>query len=100
MTNASRLIDEIHRAESCIERYARFYRAQEADCPAEFKMVMFFNGWHSPFVALNELLKVIDKDEMLIKRVKKNGEPVTYKSRYKEMRLFLQKEVNKHGRTE
>lgn len=94
------LVEEIHRAENLIEKYAGCYHLHEADCPAEFKMVMFFNGWHSPFVALNELLKVIDKNEMLIKRARKQGAVVDYKSRYKEMRLFLQKEVNKHGRTE
>ena len=91
------LVEEIHRAEKLIEKYAGCYHLHEADCPVGFKMVMFFNGWHSPFVALNELLKVIDKDEMLIKRARKQGTVINYKSRYKEMCLLVQKEVNKHG---
>lgn len=90
-------VEEIHRAEKLIEKYAGCYHLHEADCPVGFKMVMFFNGWHSPFVALNELLKVIDKDEMLIKRARKQGTVINYKSRYKEMFLLVQKEVNKHG---
>ena len=91
------LVEEIHRAEKLIEQYAGCYHLHEADCPVGFKMVMFFNGWHSPFVALNELLKVIDKDEMLIKRARKNGAVIDYKSKYKEMCLLVQEEVNKHG---
>lgn len=84
------LVDEIRRAEKLIERYARCYHSHESDCPAGFKMVMFFNDWHSPFVALNELLKVIDKDEMLIKRARKEGAVIAYKSRYKEMSRLIQ----------
>ena len=57
-------------------------------------MVMFFNDWHSPFVALNELLKVIDKDEMLIKRARKEGAVIAYKSRYKEMLRLIQEAVD------
>ena len=89
------LVEEIHRAEKLIEKYAGCYHLHEADCPVGFKMVMFFNGWHSPFVALNELLKVIDKDEMLIKRARKNGVVIDYKSRYKEMRRRIQEAANK-----
>ncbi|MBQ2458053.1 MAG: hypothetical protein II275_07855, partial [Bacteroidaceae bacterium] len=70
------------------------YHSHESDCPAGFKMVMFFNDWHSPFVALNELLKVIDKDEMLIKRARKEGAVIAYKSRYKEMLRLIQEAVD------
>lgn len=91
------LVEEIHRAEQLIENYAGCYHLHEADCPVGFKMVMFFNDWHSPFIALNELLKVIDKNEMLIKRARKQGAVIDYKSSYKEMCLLVQKEVNKHG---
>lgn len=84
------LVDEIRRAEKLIERYAGCYHLHESDCPAGFKMVMFFNDWHSPFVALNELLKIIDKDEMLIKRAMKEGAVIAYKSRYKEMLRLIQ----------
>ncbi len=91
------LVEEIHRAEKLIEKYAGCYHLHEADCPTGFKLVMFFNDWHSPFIALNELLKVIDRNEMLIKRARKQGAVINYKSRYKEMHLLLQKEVNKHG---
>ena len=83
--DAESLADEIHRAESCIERYARFYRAQEADCPADFKLLMLLNGWHNPFVALNELLKRIDADVMLLKR-----QGVKVKTDYRKLRFLVQ----------
>lgn len=89
------LVDEIRRAEKLIERYAGCYHLHESDCPAGFKMVMFFNGWHSPFVALNELLKVIDSNESIMKRAKKKGAVIAYKSRYKEMRRRIQEAANK-----
>ena len=80
------LSDEIHRAESCIERYARFYHAQEADCPVDFKLLMLVNGWHNPFIALNELLRRIYDNEMLMKRERKRtGIKPVYKSRYREL---------------
>lgn len=85
------LITEIRNAEGAIERYAKFYHARERDCPDSFKLLMLVNGWHSPFVALNELLKRIDTNEGLMKR-----EKPAYKSRYKELRELLQKEVNSH----
>ena len=89
------LITEIHNAEWAIEHYAKYYHAREYDCPDSFKYLMLVNGWHSPFVALNELLKRIDTNEQLMKREKKRtGEKPTYKSRYKELRELLQKEVN------
>ena len=91
------LITEIHNAEWAIERYAKYYHARERDCPDSFKLLMLVNGWNSPFVALNELLKRIDTNEGLMKREKKRTvEKPAYKSRYKELRELLQKEVNKH----
>lgn len=91
------LITEIRNAEGAIERYAKCYHARERDCPDSFKLLMLVNGWRSPFVALNELLKRIDTNEELMKREKKRtGEKPAYKSRYKELRELLQKEVNSH----
>ena len=91
------LITEIHNAEWAIEHYTKYYHARERDCPDSFKFLMLVNDWHSPFVALNELLKRIDTNEQLMKREKKQtGEKPAYKSRYKELYELLQKEVNKH----
>lgn len=91
------LITEIRNAENAIEKYAKFYHAKESECPDSFKLLMLVNGWSSPFVALNELLKRIDTNEGLMKREKKRtGEKPAYKSRYKELRELLQKEVNSH----
>jgi hypothetical protein len=91
------LITEIRNAENAIEKYAKFYHAKESECPDSFKFLMMINEWHNPFVALNELLKRIDTNEGLMKREKKRtGEKPAYKSRYKELRELLQKEVNKH----
>lgn len=92
------LITEIRNAETAIEKYARFYRAKESECPDSFKFMMLINGWHSPFVALNELIKRIDTNETLLKRKQKaTGIKSGYKSRYKEMRELLQREMNKRG---
>ena len=89
------LVDEIRRAEELIKQYAGCYHLHESDCPAGLKMVMFFNGWHSPFVALNELLKVIEGNEAIMKRAKKKGAVISYRSRYKEMRRLVQEAANK-----
>lgn len=95
--NKEELINRIRNAEYFIEQNTPYYHAKESDCPDSFKFLMLLNGWHNPFVALNELLKVIDKNEMLIKRASKQGAVIDYKSRYKEMFLLVQKEVNKNG---
>lgn len=87
------LIDEIQFAEKNIIKYAKYYHAKEKDCPDSFKFLMLMNGWQNPFVALNELLKRIDSDEMILKReAKRTGQK--YKSRYKEMRELIQGAVN------
>ena len=62
------LITEIRNAEWAIEHYAKYYHAREYDCPDSFKYLMLVNDWHSPFVALNELLKRIGTNEQLMKR--------------------------------
>lgn len=90
MTNEN-LIDEIKRAEQNIEQFASEYYANENECPTKLKFLMLINGWQNPFVALNELLKRIDSNEMLLKRAKKNGAVFQYKSRYKEMYELVHK---------
>lgn len=90
-------ITEIRNAEKAIERYARYYHATEKECPDSFKFLMLMNGWGSPFVALNELLKRIDTNEMMMRRTeKRSGKKTDYKSRYKEMRGLVQKWANEH----
>lgn len=81
-------ITEIRNAEKAIENYAMYYHARENECPDSFKFLMLVNGWHSPFVALNELLKVIEKNEILLK---KEGLKKGYKSRCKEMKSLVRK---------
>ena len=89
------LITEIKSAETAITKYAKFYHSKENECPADFKLLMLINGWTSPFIALNELLKRIDTNEHLIKRrEKKSGIKTGYKSVYKKTRAFLQEQVN------
>lgn len=91
------LITEIHNAENAIEKYAKFYHAKESECPDSLKFLMMINEWHNPFVALNELLKRIDTNEMILKREsKKTGKKAEYKSRYKEMRSLIQEYSNRH----
>ena len=90
------LTAEIKSAETAITKYAKFYHSHENECPADFKMLMLINGWTSPFIALNELLKRIDTNEQLIKRREKESGIKTYKSIYKKTRAFLQEQVNKH----
>ena len=79
------LIKEIHQCECLIEDYAGCYDLHINECPSDFKFIMLLNGWASPFIVLNELLKRIDTNEMLLKRAKKNGAEFKYKSRYREM---------------
>lgn len=86
-------VTEIRNAEKAIEEYAAFYHAKENECPDSFKFLMLMNGWHNPFVALNELLKVINKNEMLLKR---EGKKKGYKSRYREMELLVQRYANRN----
>ena len=53
---------------------------------------------NSPVIALNELVKQIDTNEMLLKRKQREtGMKTTYKSRYKEMRDLIQKVNNRKG---
>ena len=86
------LIDEIRRAESCIERYAGFYHALESDCPADFKLLMLLNCWHNPFIALNELLRRIYNNETLLRRERKRvGKKPLYKSRYRELERLVKR---------
>lgn len=95
-SDAGELIGEIRRAEDCILEYAEFYHSHESECPASFKLLMLINGWRNPFVALNELLKVIDKNEMLLKRIRKRtGEKTGYRSRYREMAALVQMHSNR-----
>jgi hypothetical protein len=80
-----------------IEENAKYYHSQAEDIPTSFQFICFLNHWGSPFVALNELLKRIDTNQQLLKREEKRiGIKSGYKSRYKELRELLQKEVNKH----
>ena len=85
------LIKEIHQCESLIEDYAGCCDLHENKWPSNFKFIMLLNGWSSPFIALNEFLKIIDTNEMLLKRAKKNGAEFKYKSRYREMCTLLKK---------
>lgn len=87
------LVIEIRNAEKAIERYAEYYHAKERECPDGFKFLMLVNNWHNPFVALNELLKRIYTNEILLKR---QGRKKGYKSRYREMELLVQKENNRN----
>lgn len=91
--NRDSIIEEIRRAEYNIELYAPYYHARESDCPDSFKFLMLLNGWHNPFAALNELLKVIYTNEMLLKR---NGMKKGYKSRYREMERLVQEHANRN----
>lgn len=89
------LITEIRNAENAIEKYAKFYHAKESECPDSFKFLMLINSWHNPFIALNELLKRIYTNEMILKReFKRTGKKAEYKSRYKEMRSLIQECAN------
>jgi len=97
LVKANELIEEIKKAERLIEENAKYYHCKESEIPNSFKFVCFMNCWQSPFVALNELLKRIDTNQQLLKREEKRiGIKSGYKSRYKELRELLQKEVNKH----
>lgn len=81
---------EIHNAENAIERYAKYYHARESKCPDSFKYIMLINGWGSPFVALRELVKVIEQNEGLLKKKKKEtGIKTSYKSRLREMQGLI-----------
>lgn len=79
------LKDEINKADELIRKYVGFYHAREEDCPADFKFLMLMNNWTSPFIALNELLKVIDTDKMLLKRI-----GIKIKTNYTELQQLLQ----------
>ena len=80
------LISEIKNCEKLIEEYSWCYGIRESKCPKEFKFIMLFNGYPSPFVALNELLNRIYSNEQILKRT---GKLAGYKSRYREMRGIL-----------
>lgn len=89
-----RLITEIHQCEKILEEYVNCYDLHENKCPSSFKLIMLLNNWHSPFIAMNELLKRIDTNEMLLKRAKKSGADFKYKSRYREMCSLVQSKKN------
>lgn len=83
------LIAEIKQCEKILEEYVNCYDLHEKECPSSFKLIMLLNNWHSPFIAMNELLKRIDTNEMLLKRAKKSGADFKYKSRlYKAKRMI------------
>ena len=58
------------------------------------RLPFIINGWASPFIALNEMLKRIETLEMLLKRARKNGAVFQYKSHWKEMDLLIKKHAN------
>lgn len=96
LTSIDELIIQNDNAELLLRQYVPYYHALEGECPKEFKAVMLLNDWHSPFIAVNELLKRIDTNDKLIKcKTKKEGVKVDYKSHYKELRAFVQECVNK-----
>lgn len=96
MCEIDELIQQNKYAELLIRQYAPYYHALESEYPKKFKAVMLLNDWHSPFIAVNELLKRIDTNDKLIKcKAKKEGVKVDYKSHYKELRAFVQDCVNK-----
>lgn len=88
------LITEIQQCEKILEEYVNCYDLRKNECPSSFKLIMLLNNWHSPFIAMNELLKRIDTNEMLLKRAKKSGADFKYKSRYREMCLLVQSKKN------
>lgn len=91
-------VTEIHNAENAIERYAKYYHARESECPDSFKYIMLINGWGSPFVALRELLKVIERNEGLLKKKKREtGVKTSYKSRLREMQGLIRSAEVWHG---
>lgn len=94
-------VTEICNAENAIERFVKYYHAKESDCPDSFKFMMLLNGWKSPFAALNELIKVIERNEQLLKRKRKEtGIKPNYRSRLREMRGLIQRVCVWHGQTE
>lgn len=96
MCEIDELIQQNKYAELLLRQYAPYYHALEGECPRALKEVMLLNDWHSPFIAVNELLKRIDINDKLIKcKAKKEGVEVVYKSHYKELRAFVQECVNK-----
>ena len=80
---------ENERVEKAIRKYAKYYHAKEADCPSDFKFLMLINGWTSPFIAINELLKRVYSNEQIMKRDK-----IKYTQRYKDLQHFVQEIVN------
>lgn len=95
------LITEIRNAENAIERFAKYYHAKESDCPDSFKFMMLLNGWKSPFVALNELIKVIERNEQFLKKKQnETGIKPNYRSRLRETHGLIQSECVWHGQTE
>lgn len=98
MTSIDELIIQNDNAERLLRQYAPYYHALEGECPSSLKEVMLLNDWHSPFIAVNELLKRIDTNDKLIKcKAKKEGVKVEYKSHYKELRAFVQECCNERG---
>lgn len=93
------LIAEIQQCEKILEEYIYCYDLHENECPSSFKLIMLLNDWHSPFAAINELLKRIDTNEMLLKRAKKSGADFKYKSRYREMCSLVQSKKNGNERS-
>ena len=78
ITNES-LKDEIIRAEANIRKYARCYDMHENECPADFKLIMLINNWHSPFEALYGLLKRIRDNETSLKKRKIKNKSISVK---------------------
>lgn len=96
MKSIDELIQQNKYAELLLRQYAPYYHALEGECPKKFKALMLLNDWHSPFIAVNELLKRIDINDKLIKcKAQKEGVKVEYKSHYQELRTFVQECVNK-----
>lgn len=63
-----KLKDEIKHASRLIIRYCDHIDDLEDIAPTGLKMLMLANDWHSPFIALNKLLKIIDTNVTLLKK--------------------------------
>ena len=72
------LIDEIERSCRYLEICAKDYWSREKESDIKTRYIMMINNWESPFIACTNLLKIIESDEKLLKKIC-NSENLTFK---------------------
>lgn len=83
------LINEIDLSCHAFDVCMRDYWHKESEASTDTKYIMLLNGWASPFIACNGLLRIIETDEKLLAKICKSEKitmrEIGFASKAKEM---------------